>query len=151
MEFAFEQLCNRFDRFLLRLHRLGDSQRGLVVLDKTTYETSLQGLSREFRKGGHRWGKLSNHAEVPLFVDSTATRMIQYADMIAFAVRRLYERHDSTFFDIIKASFDSEGGVLHGLVHYRNRVIPCSCPACAYRMEPRPSTTRSTTSSTRDD
>lgn len=130
MEYAFEQLCNRFDRFLLRLHRQGNTQRGLIVLDKSTYETSLQGLSREFGKDGHRWGKLANLAEVPLFVDSAATRMVQYADLIAFAVRRRYERHDPTFFDIIKESFDSEGGLVHGLVHYRNRVVPCSCPVC---------------------
>ena len=30
----------------------GDSQRGMIVLDKTTRETSLQKLGREFRKVG---------------------------------------------------------------------------------------------------
>jgi hypothetical protein len=30
---------NRFDRFPGRLHRNNDTQRGLVILDETSYET----------------------------------------------------------------------------------------------------------------
>lgn len=55
MEFAFELNCNRFDRMLGRLHKQGDTQRGLIVLDKSSYETSLQGLARDFRTIGHSW------------------------------------------------------------------------------------------------
>jgi hypothetical protein len=54
MEFAFEQICNRFDRFLGRLHRSSNTQRGLLVLDESSYETSLQGLAIGFRSIGHR-------------------------------------------------------------------------------------------------
>ena len=43
MEFAFEQVCNRFDKFLGRLHKAGNTQRGLIVLDESAYETSLPG------------------------------------------------------------------------------------------------------------
>jgi hypothetical protein len=130
VEYAFEQLCNRFDRMLLRLHRQGRTERGLIILDKSTYETSLQVLTSEFRVGGHRWGRISNMADVPLFVDSRATRMVQFADMVAFAIRRKYERADSTYFDVIKNAFDSEGGVIHGLVHYKPREQECDCPVC---------------------
>jgi hypothetical protein len=84
MEYAFEQLINRFDRFLTRLHRRNDTQRGIIILDKSSYETTLQGLAHEFRIDGHRWGQLHNISETPLFVDSRATRMIQYADLIAY-------------------------------------------------------------------
>ena len=35
IEYAFEQLSSRFDHFLRRLHRQGNSQRGLIILDKT--------------------------------------------------------------------------------------------------------------------
>lgn len=118
IEYAFEQLCNRFDRFLGRLHSNGNTQRGLIVLDKSSYETSLQGLARNFRTDGHRWGKLYNLTDVPFFVDSRATRMIQYADLIAYALRRYFETGDATYFDLISQRFDSVGGVLHGLVHY---------------------------------
>ncbi len=133
MEYAFEQLCNRFDRFLGRLHRQGDTQRGLIILDKSTYETSLQGLARDFRTEGHRWGQIYNMCDVPLFVDSKATRMIQYADLIAHALRRYYEKGDAKLFDLFSQRFDSEGGVLHGLVHYTPIDSGCNCHACRQR------------------
>jgi len=41
MEFAFEQICTRFDKYLGRLHRANDTQRGLIVMDKSADETSL--------------------------------------------------------------------------------------------------------------
>jgi len=133
MEYAFEQVCNRLDRFLGRLHHAGNTQRGLIVLDKSAYETSLQGLARNFRTDGHRWGQLYNLADVPLFVDSRATRMIQYADMIAYAVRRYYENGDSSLFDIISHRFDAEGGVIHGLTHYTPAASGCNCFVCRQR------------------
>lgn len=95
MEYAFEQVCNRFDKFLGR-HLSGETQRGLIILDETTYETSLH-----FRVDGHRWGKFYDLADVPFFVNSKATRLIQYADLIAYALRRYYEEGDSNYFDII--------------------------------------------------
>lgn len=133
IEYAFEQLINRFDRFLTRLHRAGDTQRGIVVLDKGSYETALQGLAQEFRVDGHRWGNLHNISETPLFVDSRATRMIQFADMIAYALRRYFERGQSTHFDRIAHLFDSEGGVIHGLVHYTPAGSQCNCHICRQR------------------
>jgi len=130
MEFAFEQLINRFDRMLGRLHQAGDTQRGLIVLDKTSYETSLQGLSLTFKTSGHRWGRVRNMAETPLFVDSRATRLIQAADLIAYALRRYYNRGEARYFDIIKDRIDAEGGVVHGLTHYRPAGERCVCFAC---------------------
>lgn len=130
MEYAFEQVASRFDMMLGRLHKGGDTQRGLIVLDKSAYETSLQTLSVNFRKIGHRWGQLRNLSEVPLFVDSRATRMIQFADLVAHAVRRYYEKGDATYFDIIKGKFDAEGGVLHGLTHFTPLGTQCNCFAC---------------------
>ncbi len=115
LEFAFEQLCSRFDRFLSRLHRKNNTQRGLLILDKSTMETRLQRLARDFRLSGHRWGQLRNFVDVPFFVDSKATRAIQYADMVAYALWRKYEKDDPEFFTIIETAFDAEGGVRHGL------------------------------------
>lgn len=130
MERAFEQICNRFDRFLGRLHKQSNTQRGLIVLDETSYETSLQGLARNFSEFGHRWGRIYNLAEVPLFVDSRATRLIQYADLIAYAVRRYYDQGDSTFFDVISGAFDASGGVVHGLSHVLASSQDCGCLVC---------------------
>lgn len=133
MEYAFEQLINRFDRFLARLHRMNDTQRGIVILDKSSYETSLQGLAREFRLDGHRWGQLHNIGETPLFVDSRATRMIQLADLLAYALRKYYENGQAMYFDRVAHRFDSAGGVVHGLVHYTPAGSPCGCRICRQR------------------
>ncbi|MGA9796211.1 MAG: DUF3800 domain-containing protein [Rhizomicrobium sp.] len=130
MEFAFEQISNRFDRMLGRLYKAGNTQRGLIVLDKSSYETSLQALALNFRKDGHRWGQTHNLSEVPLFVDSRATRMIQFADLIAYALRRYYEKGDARFIDILSPKFDSEGGVIHGLVHFVPPGSRCNCISC---------------------
>lgn len=115
LEFAFEQLCSRFDQFLARLHFNGNTQRGLLILDKSTMETRLQQLARDFRLNGHRWGQLRNLVDVPFFVDSRATRAIQYADMVAYALWRSHEKGDSEFFNIIEPAFDAHAGVRHGL------------------------------------
>lgn len=130
MEFAFEAMAHRFDRMLGRMHKVGDTQRGLIILDKSSYETSLQALSLKFRTDGHRWGTLRNLAETPLFVDSAATRMIQYADLVAYALRRYYEQGDETYFNIIRRKFDAQGGVVHGLVHQIAPNENCNCHAC---------------------
>ena len=133
MEYAFEQMASRFDHFLRRLHRHGNTQRGLIILDKSSYETSLQGLAKDFASDGHRWGHLHNIAEVPLFVDSAATRLIQFADLIAHALRRYYEVGDDELFEIIRGRFDAEGGVVHGLMHRKPQAESCGCHYCRQR------------------
>ena len=97
VEYAFEEICNRFNLFLNRNFksrggRDADKQKGLVVMDESNYEQPLQALARNFRISGTRWGHLRNMAEVPLFVDSQASRFVQLADMLAFALWRKYEK-----------------------------------------------------------
>ena len=82
---------------------------------------------------GGRWGHFRNLAEVPLFVDSKASRGIQLADLVAWATWRKYEIQDGRFFDQLIPKFDADGGVIHGLVHYARRNEPCYCPACHSR------------------
>lgn len=130
MEFAFEQVVSRFDRFLGRLHNNGDTQRGLVILDKSSYETSLQGLSKSFKEIGHRSGFLRNMSDVPLFVDSQATRLVQFSDLIAHALRRYVEAGDPTYFDVIRNKFDTFGGVRVGLQHSVPEGTTCPCICC---------------------
>lgn len=112
---AFEQLASRFDYYLRRLHKSDNPQRGLVIFDKSTYETTLQALASDFRTEGHTWDKIRNFAEVPLFLDSRASRLIQLADLIAFAIFRYYESGDDRFYSAVKSHFDAEGGIVHGL------------------------------------
>jgi uncharacterized protein DUF3800 len=135
IELAFEELCNRFNLFLYRKGKEnGDDQRGLIVMDESRHEKPLQALARQFRLNGGRWGKYRNLAEVPVFVDSKASRLIQLADLVAYATWRKYEHKDGRFFDDLIPKFDTEGGVIHGLVHYRNTRVECHCPACMSRV-----------------
>lgn len=53
IEYAFEQIASRFDYYLQRLHRNGDTQRGIIVFDKATYETTVQSLATDFKTVGH--------------------------------------------------------------------------------------------------
>lgn len=133
VELAFEELCSRFDLQLKRLHAEGNTQRGLIILDKSSYETSLQKLAQGFRSLGTRWGLLVNLADVPLFVDSRASRIVQIADHVAYAVFRRYESGDTTYLDLILSKFDSENGRLHGLIHKQATQPSCMCPACMSR------------------
>lgn len=133
VEFAFEQIVTRFDTFLKRQHRSGDTQRGLIVLDKSTMETRLQSLARDFRKNGSRWSSVTNLADVPMFVDSSATRAVQYADLVSYALWQKFEKGDGLFFDAIAHQFDQEGGVVHGLLHKKLEVGTCHCPYCRSR------------------
>ena len=140
VELAFEDLCKRFDLFLGRLRSEGEAQRGMLILDKTTRETSLQKLSREFRKVGTQWGELKNIADTPFFVDSRASRLVQIADHVAYAVFRRYNTGDAQYFDMIAHRFDAVDGVIHGLVHKQLIQSGCTCPACLSRRLTRPST-----------
>lgn len=131
---AFEQLCSRFDLMLQRLYYEGNNHRGMIVFDKTSYEEGLQGLTSEFHRHGTQWGKLKNIVEVPLFVDSKASRLIQLADHIAHAVFRRYQAKDTRFFDPICPRFDRNQGKIHGLVHIHRIETECMCPACMSRV-----------------
>jgi hypothetical protein len=86
---TFQQLITRFDHFLTREHtHFNNTHRGLVIFDKTSKESSIQSLARDFKTMGHDWGSLRNMAEVPAFIDSEATRLIQLADLVAYALFR---------------------------------------------------------------
>ncbi len=133
MEVAFEDLCSRFNRYLQRLRANGERQWGLVILDKSAHETTLQQMSVEFRTLGTRWGVIRNLSDTPLFVDSRASRVIQLADHVAYAVFRRYQSGDTQYFDRIAAKFDAEDGIVHGLAHKEIGNPNCMCIACFSR------------------
>lgn len=141
MELAFEDLCSRFDLMLNRVRvtddrtesrRLGGN-RGLFIFDKNSYEEGLQRLALSFRTLGTRWGSLRNVTEVPLFVDSKASRAVQVADHVAYSVFRRYNASDTSYLDRILHKFDQADGVVHGLVHRQTQNPKCMCPACLSR------------------
>ncbi len=134
IELAFEDLTSRFDMFLNRLyHEKKERHRGIIVFDNTSYEAGLQNLAISFRNSGTKWRRLTTICEVPFFVDSKASRIIQLADHIAYAVFKMYEREDLRFFNTIQSRFDTEGGIIHGLVHKQYINPNCTCPGCLTR------------------
>jgi hypothetical protein len=137
MEIAFEDLCSRFDMMLGRLRDEATSHKGLIILDESTYETTLQRLARDFRTLGTRWNNvIRNIVDVPLFVDSQASRCVQVADHVAYAVFRRFESGDTNYLDPILSRFDYDGRIFHGLSHKHAQRMPgCMCPACLSRRE----------------
>ncbi len=134
VELAFEDLCKRFDMFLQRFYTTGNRpERGLIIMDSSSYETNLQELARDFRSIGTRWGDIYNMTDVPFFVDSRASRLVQLADHVAYAVFRRYERGDALFLDAIINDFHEEEGKIHGLAHKQHVLPRCTCPACLSR------------------
>ena len=130
---AFEELCSRFDLFLKRLYAQGDKQRGLIIFDETRYESRIQALLSDYRRTGTRFGKVHNFADVPFCADSRSTRLLQLADLVAYAVYRRYERSNTWLFDQLINTFDSDNGIIHGLVHLTVNHTSCACPACMSR------------------
>lgn len=115
VKYAFLQLASRFDRYLQRLDQRGDKQQGIILFDKSGHEYAIQSLTSVYRNKGHRWGKIRYLAEIPAFIDSRASRLIQLADLVAYAIGRKVNHNDSRFADIIMSRFDHDGGKMHGL------------------------------------
>ncbi len=130
IELAFEDLCSRFEMFLNRVfHQTGNREKGIMILDKGIYENILQELAITFRQSGTRWRSLTNLIEVPMFLDSKSSRLIQLADHVAYATFRWYQSKDYKYFDVIQGIFDSDAGKIHGLEH-KQHSLKCTCPAC---------------------
>jgi hypothetical protein len=128
MEVAFEDLCSRFDKFLDRR-----KDKGLIVLDESTHQTTLLDMARHFRRLGTRWDVIRNIVDGPMFVTSRSFRCIQVADHVAYAVFRRYEAKDTNYLDVVISRFDSDGKTLHGLRHVQSGLTDCMCPACMSR------------------
>jgi hypothetical protein len=133
---AFEEVSRRFDLFLRRLHDAGNSQRGLVVLDRCriTEKEQFRALWTDYiAGGGTRWGGFMNLTDIPFFADSGATRMLQLADFCAYAVFRRYAYGDTSYLDRMIGQFDQAEGTIHGLFHFTSDFRHCCCPACLSR------------------
>ena len=134
--YAFAEICRRFDRHLSRIQgraRFRERQRGLMLLDESPNRAKLQQAAQDLRDGGASQERIRNLPELPIFVDSKAHRIMQLADLVAYALWRRYEYQDGRFFEPIAGLFDAAGGVIHGLVHYKPPQMDCYCPACMSR------------------
>ena len=106
MEFGFEMLASRFEYFLRRRYQQGDTQRGIMVFDQSTYAHKLQCLAAQYRSKGYSWDILRNLAEVPMFMDSKSSRLLQLADLVTYAIFRKFAFGDDELYAIIAHKID---------------------------------------------
>ena len=148
-ERAYELVLNKFDEMLSRVYfDHGARDWGLVVHDRRVTDTPLkatrakwsdekriQAWTRDWREVAGRVGKLNRLADVPLFADSRATRLVQAADFVCWAVWRFYSQRDDRWIKDMWNRFDSSEGNMHGLIHVHPGFAKrtCDCPPCVNR------------------
>jgi hypothetical protein len=77
-ERAYEEVLHKFDEMLRRrTQSLGQRQIGLAIHDKHYMERDVQRATETWRHIRGRIGTLHHLADVPLFADSGASRLIQ--------------------------------------------------------------------------
>ena len=134
---AYELVTKKFDDFVNRMSRGGQQQRGLIVHDRSSVEGPLQDWTNRWRVASSSLGRLRNLADVPLFADSRATRALQAADLVAYALFRYYSRpggrYDERYIRRLWTQFDADDGRMHGLIHDSSYFHRCECPACTNR------------------
>lgn len=138
VEKATEEICRRFDIRLMRFFKEeSDRQRGLLIFSEGHLDARAKIWVRDFHQRGTSWGAINNLADIPYFASPRESRLLQVADFVAHAVWLLYEKRDPSLIRDLIGIFDSDGGVLHGLVHVRaTSHSACDCPACASRRNP---------------
>ena len=133
---TFEDITQRINTFLVRLHKSGNPQKALLIIDRSqSTEGRYRTLISDFRASGTSYGYLGNIVDIPYFSQSSETRLLQLADFVAYAVFRYFERNDSQFLDQILTRFDgrSRESERDGLKHIIQTSEACSCVACSWR------------------
>jgi hypothetical protein len=90
---AFAALLNRFDRFLDDCEAAGDPHNGIAIADESHLELQIQRWAEGWRETATALGQLDHLADVPLFANSRATRLLQAADLVAWSVWRAHGVH----------------------------------------------------------
>ena len=135
-QLAHEEVFGRVNSLMRRLHLEGKSHRMLVIADDSSYEKLLQALVPHWKQVGSRTSTLDSLIEVPLYVDSKVSRLVQAADFVAWGIAQAYENGKVQYLDALEPRFDQFAGVQHGLVHMIARYKRCPCGACRSRRNP---------------
>jgi hypothetical protein len=148
-------VLNKFDEMLDWSRRRGGHRHsGLVIHDRRVVDTPLRppagrpiGLERRIQEWTRDWqevagrvGRLHNLADVPLFADSKASRLVQIADFVCWGLWRYYgiSSRDERWIRDLWGQFHNYDGNMHGLIHvspdFARRT--CGCPPCHSRLAP---------------
>jgi hypothetical protein len=121
VQLAVEEICGRFNLFLARRHREGDTQRGMIVFAEGRFDQRARTWVRTFRRSGTRIGSIRNFAEdLPYSASANDSRMLQLADYVAHAVFLEYEQNDDSLLQPIRHKFDHDESRSYGLVLKRS-------------------------------
>lgn len=130
VERAFIAVVRRFETFLaVRAKEDKQATSGLIVHDHNQdVAARLTKLMSSLHKYTERDRRIRRIVDTPLFVDSKLTRMVQIADLCAFAVRRYFDTKDHDLYDRISKKFHYRNGKLAGIRHYSRE--SCRCRIC---------------------
>jgi hypothetical protein len=130
-EQAFEQVISRFQQYLSAVSQTAPSTEALALLVHDNNQNVAKkhtDLMRQFHTNGTLWTTVDNIIETPLFVDSSLTRMVQMADLCAYALRRYVENGEVDLFRRIFARADKAKGKTVGVRHFAG--LTCQCEIC---------------------
>lgn len=130
-EQAFEQVVSRFEQYITKQRPPGEDHQNFAIIVHDINHTVAQKHSkmmRQFFEEGTLWTKVNHIVETPFFVDSRLTRMVQIADVCAWALRRYCENQETELFELIFARADRQGPRTVGVRHYSNQ--GCGCLVC---------------------
>lgn len=136
-KYAYDHVLHRFDE---TLRGFGDAprQRGLVLHDRrdsiyksTRHEPLIQDWTALWQRSGPR---LEAIVQVPYFTDSRASRLIQAADFVSYALWRQYSQEDDTYIADLWQHVDvGRKGELSGVIHLTPDFGRCPCKPCVSR------------------
>jgi hypothetical protein len=129
-EQAFEQVVSRFQYYVANTQEIGEDRRfGLLVHDNNqTVARKHTDLMRRFHRQGTLWTRIDRLIETPLFVNSELTRMVQVADLCAYALRRFLENQETVLFaKLFQRAHRIQNRVV-GVRHFT--VANCACEIC---------------------
>jgi hypothetical protein len=136
-EFAFENLVNRFEAFLMYRAKFLESKArvaeakeciGLLIEDNNdTVSKRVTELMRKFHRSGTLFRNINRIIETPLFVDSELTSMVQMADIAAYSIRRYLDNNETELFDRIYQRVDKAKETAVGFRHFARG---CLCKIC---------------------
>jgi hypothetical protein len=109
-EYAYELLLDAFDELLARESASGRTERGLVIHDDCSLEDEIQEWTRALQHASGMVDQLDRVCEVPLCADSRSTRLLQAADLVAYALGMRRLRDDGRWYGLIERCFHDRDG-----------------------------------------
>jgi hypothetical protein len=136
-KYAYDHVLHRFDE-MLRGFGKDEQQRGLVVHDRrdsvhtsARHEPKIQGWTALWQRTGPR---LEAIVQVPYFTDSHASRLIQAADFVSYALWRQYSQQSDAYIADLWQHVDiGKKGELSGVIHLTPDFGRCPCKPCVSR------------------